>query len=218
MPETNPYGYFDDQRREYVITRPDTPLPWMNYLGCEDFYSILTNTAGGYCFYKDARLRRLIRYRYNDIPLDSNGRYIYIKDGDTVWNPSWKPTQTELDSYECRHGQGYSNITGAKNDLEVSTRFFVPLGQNCEVWDVVVTNHSQQIKKIQVWGFVEWCLWNAHDDNINFQRNFSIGEVEGTVAAQQEAAPMLMALDEEEAPAKTTIEEYAQEELGNNRL
>jgi cellobiose phosphorylase len=172
------YGYFDDNKKQYVITRPDTPLPWFNYLGTENFYGIISNTAGGYCFYQDARMRRLTRYRYNNIPMDSNGRYLYIKDGDTVWNPTWKPMQVELDQYECRHGVGYSQITGKKNELEVSSLFFIPLNTRNEVWHVKITNHSKAVKKIRMWSYIEWCLWEANDDMTNFQRNYSTGQVE----------------------------------------
>ena len=172
------YGHFDDVKKQYVITRPDTPLPWFNYLGTENFYGIISNTAGGYCFYQDARMRRLTRYRYNNIPMDSNGRYLYIKDGDTVWNPTWKPMKTELDQYECRHGIGYTQVTGKKNDLEVSSLFFIPLNARNEVWHVKATNHSKAVKKIRMWSFVEWCLWEANDDMTNFQRNYSTGQVE----------------------------------------
>lgn len=174
----NSYGHFDDAQREYVITRPDTPLPWINYLGCEDFFGIISNTAGGYCFYRDARLRRLTRYRYNNVPLDSNGRYLYVRDGDDIWNPGWKPVRATLDSYECRHGLGYTQISGAKNGIAVTVRYFVPLGRTCEVWDVRVRNATAAPKRIQLWGFVEWCLWDAQDDATNFQRNFSTGQVE----------------------------------------
>lgn len=174
----NPFGHFDDASREYVITRPDTPLPWFNYLGCEEYFGIISNTGGGYSFYRDARLRRLTRYRYNNVPLDSNGRYIYIKDGQTVWNPGWKPTRTPLEHYECRHGLGYSQITGRLNGIEVVIRYFVPLGQSCEVWDVRVKNVGNASKSLMLWGFVEWCLWDAMDDGSNFQRNFSTGQVE----------------------------------------
>jgi cellobiose phosphorylase len=174
----NPYGHFDDDQREYVITRPDTPLPWLNYLGCEEFFGIISNTAGGYSFYRDARLRRLTRYRYNNVPLDSNGRYLYIRDGDDLWSPSWKPVRAALDSYECRHGLGYTQITGQRGGLSVSTRYFVPLGKHCEVWDVRVKNTSANQKTIHLWGFVEWCLWDAMEDASNFQRNYSIGQVE----------------------------------------
>ena len=172
------YGFFDDQQKEYVIIRPDTPLPWINYLGTENFYGIISNTAGGYCFYQDSRLRRLTRYRYNNIPMDSNGRYLYIKDGDTIWNPMWKPMRVALDKYECRHGIGYTKITGQKNDLEVSSLFFIPLESRNEIWNVQIKNHSKEVKKIRMWGFVEWCLWEANDDMTNFKRNYSTGQVE----------------------------------------
>ncbi len=174
----NPYGRFDDASREYVITRPDTPLPWINYLGCEEFFGIISNTAGGYCFYRDAKLRRLTRYRYNNTPLDSNGRYLYVKDGDEIWNPGWKPARAALDRYECRHGPGSTSITGEKNGLEVSVRYFVPPGETLELWDVRVRNLTAGEKSVSLWGFVEWCLWDAMDDMTNFQRNFSIGQVE----------------------------------------
>ncbi|HEY3330795.1 MAG TPA: hypothetical protein VGK19_12280 [Capsulimonadaceae bacterium] len=174
----NPYGHFDDDAREYVITRPDTPLPWINYLGSEEFFGIISNTAGGYCFYRDARLRRLTRYRYNNVPLDSNGRYIYINDGGSVWSPSWKPCRADLDDYECRHGLGYTSVRGEKNGIEVDTRYFVPVGQTCEVWDLRVTNTSNAPKSIKLFASVEWCLWDAMDDASNFQRNYSTGQVE----------------------------------------
>ena len=174
----NKYGHFDDEKRQYVITRPDTPLPWINFLGSNDFYGIISNTAGGYTFYRDARLRRLTRYRYNNVPLDSNGKYLYIKDGDTVWNPTAKPTNTPLDNYECRHGLGYSILTGVKNGLEVKLTFFIPTDQTIEIMDVRIRNITNKDKSIRLWSFVEWCLWDAWDDQTNFQRNFSIGQVE----------------------------------------
>jgi len=172
------YGHFDDERREYVITTPRTPLPWINYLGSEDFFTLLSNTAGGYSFYRDARLRRLTRYRYNNAPLDQEGFRLYLKDGDTVWNPGWQPVQTELDAYCCRHGLGYSVIEGAKNGITVSQELLVPPGDNCLLMRVRVKNESAQAKKISLFPYVEFCLWDAMDDSSNFQRNFSIGEVE----------------------------------------
>ena len=174
----NSFGHFDDNNKQYVITRPDTPLPWLNYLGSNEFYGLISNTAGGYTFYKDARMRRLTRYRYNNVPMDSNGRYIYIKDDDTVWNPMWKPVKTDLDYYECRHGAGYTTIRGVKNDLGVEVTYFIPTKDTVEIWDVKIRNMSDQTKSIRLWGFVEWCLWDAWDDQTNFQRNFSIGQVE----------------------------------------
>ena len=172
------FGHFDDDAREYVITTPRTPLPWINYLGSEAFFSLVSHTAGGYSFYKDAKLRRITRYRYNNVPADSNGRYYYIKEGSTIWNPGWQPTQTELDFYECRHGLGYSIITGKKNGLAARLKLFVPVGDNCEIDRLVLTNESDAPKSFTVFSYVEFCLWNAVDDSTNFQRNFSTGEVE----------------------------------------
>ena len=172
------YGHFDDVHQEYVITTPKTPLPWINYLGCNEFFSLISNTCGGYTFYKDAKLLRLTRYRYNNVPADCNGKYLYIKDGDTVWNPGWQPTKTELDSYECRHGIGYSRFTSSRNGVKASVLSFVPLNDNCEISQLTLTNGSSEEKKLSIFSYVEWCLWNADDDMKNFQRNLSTGEVE----------------------------------------
>lgn len=172
------YGHFDDAHREYVITDPQTPWPWINYLGNEDFFSLISNTAGGYSFYKDAKFRRITRYRYNDVPMDNNGRYFYIKDGDTVWNPGWKPCRTPLDNYECRHGMNYTRITGSKLGVVASVLFFVPLHTAAEVQMLSLENNSNEVKHLKIFSFEEWCLWNAATDMENFQRNFSTGEVE----------------------------------------
>jgi cellobiose phosphorylase len=172
------FGHFDDQHREYVITNPKTPWPWINYLGNEDFFSLISNTAGGYTFYKDAKFRRLTRYRYNNVPMDSGGKYFYIKDGDTTWSPGWKPCKTELDSYECRHGMNYTSIKGVKNGVSATALYFVPLKTWAEVQKLTLSNNSNEVKKLKVFSFVEWCLWNAAADMENFQRNFSTGEVE----------------------------------------
>lgn len=172
------FGYFDDANREYVITTPKTPLPWINYLGCNEFFSLISNTCGGYTFYKDAKLLRLTRYRYNDVPYDTNGKYFYIKDGETIWNPGWQPTKTDLDSYECRHGIGYSRFTSSKNNIQASVLTFVPMNDNCEISQVKLKNLSDTTKEISLFSYVEWCLWNADDDSRNFQRNLSTGEVE----------------------------------------
>ena len=172
------FGHFDDKNREYVITSPRTPYPWINYLGTQGFFSLISNTAGGYSFYKDARLRRIPRYRYNNGPIDMGGRYFYIKDGDTIWNPGWSPVKTELDSYECRHGMGYTIITGRKNGLKAEATFFVPQNYDGEVQQLVLTNESGSAKTFKLWSFAEWCLWDAQDDCTNFQRNFSTGRVE----------------------------------------
>lgn len=180
------YGYFDDHRREYVITQPDTPLPWINYLGSEIYFGLISNTAGGYSFYKDARLRRLTRYRYNNLPLDTGGRYFYIRDDDAVrdsskplyWSPTWQPIRQKLDEYECRHGLGYSIIRSSLAQIEAKIRYFVPLNQNLEIWEITLTNHRHQLANLSIFSAIEFCLWDALDDATNFQRNYSIGEVE----------------------------------------
>jgi cellobiose phosphorylase len=172
------FGHFDDHSREYVITNPETPYPWINYLGNKDFFSIISNTAGGYSFYRDARLRRITRYRYNNVPVDDGGKYFYINDNGKIWSPGWKPVKETLDSYECRHGLGYSIIKGEKNNLSAEITFFVPLNDTCEIQRLRLKNSGKTKKKFRLYSFVEWCLWNALDDMTNFQRNFSTGEVE----------------------------------------
>jgi cellobiose phosphorylase len=174
------YGYFDDPSREYVITRPDTPLPWINYLGNEAYFGLISNTAGGYSFYRDARLRRLTRYRYNNVPLDNGGRYLYLRDRPSgeFWSPSWEPVRRDLEEYSCRHGQGYTTIASQYQGIQAQTRYFVPLGENLEVWQLSLTNRRSQAAELDVFSSVEFCLWDAQDDATNFQRNFSTGEVE----------------------------------------
>jgi cellobiose phosphorylase len=176
------FGYFNDEQYEYVITRPDTPLPWINYLGCEDYFGIISNTAGGYSFYKDARLRRLTRYRYNNAPLDSSGRYIYLRNDDAYhtqfWSPTWQPTRTPLDDYQCHHGMGYTTIQSTYDGINASTRYFIPLGANLEIWQLTLTNQRPEAVNLSIFATVEFCLWDAMDDATNFQRNYSVGEVE----------------------------------------
>ena len=172
------YGHFDDINREYVITNPKTPYPWINYLGNEDFFSLTSNTGGGYTFYKDAKFRRLTRYRYNNVPVDDGGKYFYIKDGTTVWSPTWKPVKTKLDSYECRHGMSYTNFKGSKNGIETAVLQFIPLGFWGEIQKVSIKNTTSEVKKLKLYSFIEFALWNAEDDMTNFQRNFNTGEVE----------------------------------------
>lgn len=172
------FGHFDDHAREYVITDPCTPWPWINYLGNQDFFSLISNTAGGYSFFKDAKFRRLTRYRYNDVPMDNGGRYFYIREKDCVWSPGWKPCKTPLDAYACRHGMGYTRITGSKEGLEADMLFFVPLEAHAEVQKITLTNHGSTPRSFTLFSYAEWCLWNAATDMENFQRNFSTGEVE----------------------------------------
>ncbi len=172
------FGYFDDANREYVITSPRTPYPWINYLGTQAFFSLISNTAGGYHFYKDARLRRITRYRYNNVPVDMGGRYFYINDGGDIWSPGWSPVKKDLDSYECRHGMGYTIISGARNGIKAEVTFLVPNNYNGEVQRVILKNESNETKNFKLFSFIEWCLWNAQDDSTNFQRNFNTGEVQ----------------------------------------
>jgi cellobiose phosphorylase len=174
------YGHFDDDRREYVISRPDTPLPWINYLGADDYFGIISNTAGGYSFFRDARLRRLTRYRYNNAPLDLGGRYLYLRDADSgdYWSPSWQPTRPELEWYECRVGLGYTTIASRRAGIRAETVYFVPPGETFEVWRARITNERAEPARLALFGTVEFCLWDANDDATNFQRNYSIGEVE----------------------------------------
>jgi cellobiose phosphorylase len=174
------FGRFDDAAREYVILRPDTPLPWINYLGCEDYFGIISNTAGGYSFYRDARLRRLTRYRYNNAPLDVGGRYLYLRDRSSgeLWSPSWQPVRADLEDYRCRHGLGYTRIGGRRAGIDAETLYFVPLGETLEIWRTRLTNQRTETAELSLFSAVEFCLWDAWDDGTNFQRNFSTGEVE----------------------------------------
>jgi cellobiose phosphorylase len=174
------YGHFDDDHREYVITRPDTPVPWINYLGTDGYYGIISNTAGGYSWHRDARLRRLTRYRYNNVPADTGGRYLYLRDDSTgqYWSPSWQPTRTDLDDYECRHGLSYTSISSAAHGIRASTLYFVPPGETLEVWRLRVTNERARHAELSVFSSVEFALWDAQEDATNFQRNYSTGEVE----------------------------------------
>ena len=172
------YGHFDDEAREYVVTTPHTPYPWINYLGSERFFSLISHQAGGYSFFRDARMRRLTRYRYNNIPADMGGRYLYVNDGGDVWTPSWLPVKADLDHFETRHGLGYTVITGERGGVRVETKHFVPLGEDAEIQKITVTNTSAGEKDLTLFTFVEFCLWNAQDDQTNYQRNLSIGEVE----------------------------------------
>ncbi|MBR4428269.1 MAG: glycosyl transferase, partial [Clostridia bacterium] len=172
------FGYFDDSKKEYVITRPDTPLPWINYLGSEGFFSLISNTCGGYSFYKDAKLRRITRFRYNNVPAELGGRCFFLCDGDTVWSPAFLPARTPLDHYRCRHGLGYSVFEGKKQGISAELTVTVPMGADLEVQKLVLKNETDRPKTLTVYAAVEWCLWNAVDDATNFQRNWNIGEVE----------------------------------------
>jgi len=174
------FGHFDDSNREYVISQPDTPLPWINYLGAEDYFGLISNTGGGYSFYQDARLRRLTRYRYNNVPTDMGGRYLYLRDNadGQFWSPTWMPTKNPLEDYSCRHGLGYTKIGSTYNGIRADLRFFVPPGETFEIWDVTIKNLMDEDRQLSAFSSVEFCLWDANDDATNFQRNLNIGELE----------------------------------------
>ena len=210
------FGHFDDAAREYVIETPKTPYPWINYLGNQGFFSLISNTAGGYSFYMDARLRRITRYRYNNVPLDMGGRYFYINDNGTVWNPGWSPVKTELDEYECRHGMGYTIIKGKKNGLKAEVTFFVPQNYDGEVQQVVLTNEGSEAKDFSIFSMAEWCLWDAQDDCTNFQRNFSTGRVEIEGSTIYHATAMIQTVthsSEASTTAGTTLRQSRQARL-----
>ncbi len=180
------FGFFDDEHREYVITQPDTPLPWINYLGSKDYFGLISNTAGGYSFYRDARLRRLTRYRYNNVPLDCGGRYIYLRDEEPgtasaerhYWSPTWQPTRNDLQDYRCRHGLGYTIISSTYSQIRAEIKYFVPLDENLEIWQLNLTNLRDTPATLSIFSLIEFCLWDAQDDMTNYQRNLNTGEVE----------------------------------------
>ena len=174
------YGHFDDARREYVVTRPDTPLPWINYLGVNEYCGLISNTAGGYSFFRDPRERRILRYRYNNVPADRPGRYIYLRDNATgdYWSGSWQPVLKDPKGYryECRHGLSYTTITTTYAGIGTETTYFVPLGENLEIWHLKVTNHSRRKRSIGCFAYAEFCLWDAVNDMTDFQYNLNIGQ------------------------------------------
>lgn len=172
------FGYFDDKAKEYIINTPRTPYPWINYLGSQNYFALLSNTGGGYSFYKDASKRRITRYRYNNVPADDGGRYYYIQENGDYWSPTWAPVRKELDFYECCHGMGYSRITGERKKINVELLYIVPLDANCEIHRLKIKNNDRVKRRIKLFSFLEFCFWDAFDDMTNFQRNFSIGEVE----------------------------------------
>lgn len=173
------YGYFDNSRKEYIITKPDTPLPWINYLGADEYCALFSNTAGGYSFYQDARMQRLTRYRYNNVPMDRGGKTIYIRDNKDkdFWSVSWQPVLKDLKSYkyECRHGLGYSIISSEYKKVSTKATYFVPLKENIEIWMLEITNKSNKNRNLSVFSFVEFCLYDALNDMTDYQYNLNIG-------------------------------------------
>lgn len=165
------FGYFDNKRKEYVITRPDTPTPWINYLSNSEYCAMISNTGGGFSFHIDPKDRRILRYRYNNLPYDRPGRYIYIRHGDSgkIWSPSWQPVLIKLNSYECRHGLGYTIIKSENSGISVELTYFVPLSDNLEIWKAHIRNTSSSTQEIQVYSYAEFCLWRAEADQNDLQ-------------------------------------------------
>ncbi|MBA7514907.1 Cellobiose phosphorylase [subsurface metagenome] len=165
------YGYFDDDKKEYLITQPNTPLPWINYLSNGKYCAMISNTGGGYSFYIDPRDIRILRYRYNNLPVDRPGRYIYIRDNHTseYWSPTWQPVMKSLDSYECRHGLGYTKFSSSYQGIHSEILYFVPLEDNVEIWSLTVQNTSSERKELNIFSYAEFCLWSAISDQRDLQ-------------------------------------------------
>ncbi len=168
------YGYFDSQAREYVITRPDTPTPWFNFLGEGRYGGIISNAAGGFSFDRDPKNRRVSRYRYNSIPMDQPGRYVYIRDMETgkFWSPTWQPTPgVKLTSYECRHGAGYTHIASAHGGITANLVYFVPPSKDdpcpCELWVLNLKNNGKKTRKLRTFSYVEFSFRDALGDQLN---------------------------------------------------
>ncbi len=167
------YGYFDDENREYVIQDPRTPMSWINYLGTSEYCGIISNNASGYAFHQSPRSRRLMRFRFNSIPMDRPGRYIYLRDeadGD-FWSASWQPVAKPLAKYrtECRHGMGYTRFTSEYKGIKTSFRVFVPPDKPVEFWELEIENVSRRTRTLSLLPYVEWCFWNMDQDLTNFQ-------------------------------------------------
>lgn len=171
------FGHFDNENQEYVVERPNTPLPWINYLGTKAYCALISNTAGGYSFFKDPRERRILRYRYDNVPFDQGGRYLYIKDDKTgdYYSPTWQPVRKKLDKYECRHGLGYTKIAALYKGIKTRVIYFVPIDEDLEIWKLEIENTSTKPLDLSLFSFVEFCLWDAVGDSTNFQRTWSIG-------------------------------------------
>ncbi len=173
------YGYFDDNAKEYVITRPDTPQSWSNYLGSTEYGAIITNNAGGYGFYKSGARGRFLRLFFNSIPMDQPGRYFYLRDRESgdYWSASWQPVGKPLDQYQstCRHGTAYSVIESRYAGIATEATYFVPLGQTFEYWRLKVTNESDRPRDIDVFTYCEFTnQWMTFQDTVNLQYSLFI--------------------------------------------
>ncbi len=168
------YGHFDEQNKEYVITRPDTPSAWANYLGSPEYGAIISNNAGGYSFEKSGANGRIIRYRFNGVANDQPGRYIYIKDNESgeYWSGSWSPVCKPLEEYksECRHGTAYTIISSEYKKIKSEVSYYVPQGQTYEVWAAKITNTDSKPRKLSVTGYCEFVNDNNYEqDQVNLQ-------------------------------------------------
>ncbi len=167
------YGHFDRENNEYVIHDPRTPMPWMNYLFNDEYYALISATAGGYSFHQSAKDKRILRYRLNNLPMDRPGRYIYIKDNKSndYWSASWAPVQRDpkAENYECRHGFGYTKIKNCRNNIESSVQYMVPLDDNLEIWQMTLVNRSNNPQELSIFPYAEFSLWDAEQDLSNFQ-------------------------------------------------
>jgi len=171
------YGYFSRDDKEYVIVRPNTPTPWINYLSNNEYCAIISNTAGGYSFHIDPKDRRILRYRYNNLPVDRPGRYLYIRDNKTgkYWSPTWQPVLKKLSAYECRHGLGYTKIASSYSRVKAEVTYFVPVHDNLEIWMLTLKNASSDKKELSVFSYAEFCLWLADRDQNDLQSIQGLG-------------------------------------------
>ncbi len=179
------YGYFDDAAKEYVITRPDTPQSWSNYLGSTEYGAIITNNAGGYGFYRSGARGRFLRLRFNSIPMDQPGRYFYLRDRDSeeYWSASWQPVGKSLEEYQsvCRHGTTYTVFESQYAEIETKTTYFVPLDERFEYWLLEVTNRSARPRRLSIFSFCEFTnQWDTYQDQVNLQYSLFIVRGEKT--------------------------------------
>ncbi|MGA2503317.1 MAG: N,N'-diacetylchitobiose phosphorylase [Anaerolineales bacterium] len=173
------YGYFDDKAKEYIITRPDTPQSWSNYLGSTNYGAIITNNAGGYGFYQSGARGRFLRLHFNSVPMDQPGRYIYLRDCQTkdYWSASWQPVGKPLDQFlsTCRHGMSYTVIESIYSGIATETTYFVPLEGMFEYWRVKVTNESDRPRDLSLFTFCEFTnQWDTFQDQVNLQYSLFI--------------------------------------------
>ena len=166
------FGHFDDANREYVIERPDTPAPWVNYLGSPEYGAIISNNAGGYSFAKSGANGRILRYIFNNF--DQPGRYMYIRDNESrdYWSASWQPVGKDLAEYksECRHGTAYTKMIADYSDIYSEALYYVPLDKSYEVWSLKLTNLSKAMRDLTITGYAEFTNVNNYEhDQVNLQ-------------------------------------------------